>query len=72
MVVVTNEFVLASIDDGRLTPTRALDMGLVAVDGDEGPAKSVQSELIARIDASSEAGSAARVAPAWGRRPSGI
>jgi hypothetical protein len=70
VVVVTNETVLASLDDGRLTPLRALDLGLVAVDGDEGPAKSVQSELIARIDASNDAG-AARIAPAWGRRPSG-
>ncbi len=71
VVIVTNETVLASLDDGRLTPSRALTMGLVAVDGDEGQARTVQSELIARIDVSNDAGSAARVAPAWGRRPSG-
>jgi hypothetical protein len=71
VIIVTNEFVLASLDDGALKPARALDMGLVAVDGDEGRAASVRSDLIARIDASKDAGSAVRIAPAWGKRPSG-
>jgi len=70
-VVVTNEFVLASLDKGILAPSRALDLGLVAVDGDEAQASRVRHDLIARIDPANVQGAAGRIAPAWGRRPSG-
>ncbi|MFN3891837.1 MAG: hypothetical protein ACK4MV_15690 [Beijerinckiaceae bacterium] len=72
VVIVTNETVLASLDDGRLSPLRALDMGLVAVDGDEAPATSVRRDLIARIDPAKAEGFAPAIAPAWGRRQPGF
>ncbi|MBX9757386.1 MAG: hypothetical protein K2Y29_01325 [Beijerinckiaceae bacterium] len=71
VIVVTNEFVLASLDEGSLAPLRAFDLGLVAVDGEEALAATVQFELIARIDPAKRPGSAGGIAPAWGRRPSG-
>lgn len=74
VVVVTNEFVLAGINEGSLSSRRALDLGLVAVDGEERLATSVRDRILARIGAD-KAHSGPRMArkllAPWGSRALG-
>ena len=69
VVIVTNEYVLARIDDGTLDARRALEMGVVAVDGSAAAVTAVREHLLTRIDAAKPADSwrtARKFAPAWG------
>ncbi len=70
-VVVTNEFVLAAITEGRLSARLALDIGVVAVDGERPLATLVQDKILAmapeRTD--SERRITSKLLVPWGAKP---
>lgn len=74
-VVVTNEFILAAVTEGRLSARRALEIGVVAVDGAEPLATMVRDKMVANI-APGKAGPERRVArkllTPWGAKPAGM
>ncbi|WP_424363269.1 hypothetical protein [Methylocystis parvus] len=74
VVIVTNEFVLAGIVEGSLSSRRALDLGVVAVDGDARLATSVQDKMLARIGSDKTPGGprmARKILAPWGNKAVG-
>jgi hypothetical protein len=70
VVIVTNEAVLASIVDGSLSVRRALDLGVMAIDGEPAAAEAVRRAILAdmsRAPATSEPARAVRAIPFVGR-----
>ncbi len=74
VVIVTNEFVLAALIDGSLDARRALDIGVVAVDGDAAFSTTVRDEMLARFTpgrAASQQQAPRKFLSPWGSARSG-
>ena len=74
VAIVTNEFVLAALIDGKLNVRLALETGVVALDGDAALATTVRNQMIAHFSlgkAVPERQTAPKFLPPWGSaRPS--
>lgn len=74
-VIVTNEFVLAAIIDGELSAHRALQIGVVAIDGERLPAAWVEGQMSLRIapeKISPERRTVGKLLSPWGRSPAAL
>ncbi len=74
-VVVTNEFILALMIDGRLSARRALDIGVVAVDGEKALATLVQDRMLAGLTlekTAAEPQTARKLVTPWGGKQAGM
>jgi len=72
VVIVTNEFILAALNEGTLTPRRAFDLGIVAVDGDKVLVSVIQEAIVAGGSpekSSNDHSAAHRLLNPWGTRP---
>jgi hypothetical protein len=70
LVGVTNEFILAAITEGRLSSCRALEIGVLAIDGERQLATLVQDEMLARMTrekTGAERRIARKLLAPWGR-----
>jgi hypothetical protein len=71
-VIVTNEFILAAIIEGDLSAGRALQIGVVAVDGDRAPAAWVKNQMsrgIAPGKMAPERKAVGKLVSPWGSTP---
>lgn len=74
-VVVTNEFILAAITEGSLSARRALDIGVVAVDGESPLATLVKERMLERMTpekTATERRIARKLLAPWGAKPAGL
>jgi hypothetical protein len=70
VVIVTNEFVLSGMIEGRLSPLRALDLGVVALDG--AGATFARNEMLARLAPVNDGPMARKLLSPWGRRATNL
>lgn len=68
VVIVTHEFVLSKLIDGSLPPRRALELGVIAVDGQTSAATIVRNDMLARLAPAGDARLEGKLLSPWGSK----